>query len=307
MYLFASDQYKTKGKALADRLGLPFMGISCVHYPSGEQQAYAPGLDALLSAKALASKQEDQLNSALLFCPLSPPFHDALFTVFHMLNLLNKAGVRKKTLFVPYLPYLRQDRATVEQSNGVQLLAGLLGHFTLEKLITLDPHSSIHTLFSCEIEVLSPLSLFQKKAEKLIADGPSVHENWLVVSPDEGSCKRAQTFARLLKLSFVCMKKKRDAQGSNISIVEAAENFTGKTILLIDDMIDSGQTVLLAAQCLREKGAKQVHAFVTHGVFSQPFPENALESLTLTDSLPSVHASPFCVLPTLDLYTSFLR
>ena len=151
----------------------------------------------------------------------------------------------------------------------------------ISKIITADLHSpQIQSFFDIPIENISCFSLFKEHILKKSLPSP------IVVSPDIGGVVRARALAKALSLDFAIVDKRRLENGSSQAL-HVIGDVKGKNCILIDDIIDSGGTINNASNILLEHGAKDVRAYVTHGVLSKNVLSNSsLTSLTITDSIP---------------------
>ncbi len=186
-----------------------------------------------------------------------------------------RASVASYNLILPDLPYQRQDRkdkARVPISASV--FANSISPGT-KRIITMDLHADQIQGFYPATTPVDPLKSFPVVARYLVTNHKEDLENLLIVAPDQGEVKRALSFQRRLEKigidnsGFGFMIKDRRKAGEIQEMKYAGEDPKGKNILLLDDIIDSGNTLCAAASVLREKGAQKLMAYGTHGLFTK--------------------------------------
>lgn len=219
--------------------------------------------------------------------------HDKLCRLLLMIGALRDAGAGRITAVLPYLCYARKDRRTKSRDPlSLRYIAQLIEAMGVDRVMLLDPHNpaAVENAFRCPSIQLSALPLF---ADRL---GPSLKGRRLVVvSPDSGGAKRAETFRRLLaertgqEIGSAFIEKYRS--GGRVWGGLAVGELAVDTAILVDDMISTGGTLLRAARSCRDAGARHVLALVTHGLFSQDAPlllsDPALDALWISDSIQS--------------------
>ena len=235
--------------------------------------------------KKASGKKESTVRGREVFLVQSVPGHDALMQLIFMTTYLKRLGAHKITLCLPYLFYLRQEQKEGEEGgfNPVKDVVDLLENAGADEFVLLDPHGSAPCkLFKKPVRLLSPLSFFCEDIQQRFCE-----HDLVVVSPDQGSGVRAKVLASKLSAPFIVFSKTRFSE-DDIKLSSIKENLTGKTCIIVDDMVDSGQTLIQTAKVLKQQGAQCVHAYVTHGVFSRGVAplgkSDFIETLTLTDS-----------------------
>lgn len=184
-------------------------------------------------------------------------------------DALRRSGATSVRLFMPYIPYARQDRVMVSgEPLSIKVFAGMLNSLKLDEVRVYDPHSDVSPALIDRVSTASVVP-FVRSAISSVAEK---HESVSIVSPDAGSLKKIySTLARFggfnAPLAVGC--KIRDLTNGQIIRQEVTGDVTGRACLIIDDIIDGGRTFLELSKLLRDKGATHVYLAVSHGIFSQ--------------------------------------
>ena len=235
-------------------------------------------------------------------------FNDELMTLFLTLNALDKADCKRTTLILPFFPYTRQDRkdeARVPLSARV-VIDMLCLSSSLERLVTLDMHAEqIELAFPARVKIDHlPGSLLMTSWMKEVYSKETLRD-LVVIAPDNGSAKRAKKLARLIApdVPIAIFDKDHTNDGTEVGAIIGAP-VEGKICLINDDMIDTGGTIVDAANELRRLGAKDVIISATHPVFSTKKGKTAYETVAsagvpvvVTNSLPTEERKWLVVIP----------
>jgi ribose-phosphate pyrophosphokinase len=229
------------------------------------------------------------------------PVNERFMETLLLVQALKLADAARITVFLPYFPYSRQDRkADTRPPISAKLVTDTLKIAGANQIVTVDLHATqVEGFFDGPFENLSGLG--QIVAPLIASEGG----NLIVVSPDAGGAKRAELFARSVeKLSgtftpLVVMSKCRPAPDTppQVTLSVGPELLQGRTCILVDDMIDTGGSIVAAATALKEKGAARVVVCATHAVFSNNAEERmrhaltsegkrAIDQIFITDTLP---------------------
>lgn len=193
----------------------------------------------------------------------APPVNENLMELLITIDALMRASAAKIHVVIPYFGYARQDRKMLgRQPITCKLVANLLVTAGMERLITVDLHSSQEQGFF-DIPV-DDLRATHDLATYIINQKI---KNPVVVSPDHGGVVRARRLADLLNCSLAVIDKRR-IKPNQSEVKFVLGDVKDKNAIIIDDMIDTGGTILNAAKAIREHGAKSVYLFATHGLFS---------------------------------------
>ncbi|MFS0634943.1 ribose-phosphate pyrophosphokinase [Mesobacillus foraminis] len=193
----------------------------------------------------------------------SDPVNESILELLIIIDALKRASAGKINVVIPYYGYARQDRkARSREPITAKLIANLLQNAGATRVVTLDLHTAaIQGFFDIPVEHLLGVPLLtQYFMDKELDD-------LVVVAPHNGSIGRARKMANLLNAPFALIDKRKLEEGGaeSISVVGSVE---GKNAILIDDLIDTGTTITLAAKALAENGAKTIYAGATHAVLT---------------------------------------
>jgi ribose-phosphate pyrophosphokinase len=221
-----------------------------------------------------------------LIQPTCRPVNDHLTELLIMIDACRRASARQITAVLPYYGYARADRKTAgRESITAKLVANLIVQSGAQRVIAMDLHSSqIQGYFDipCDHVYGSPV-LFGYLLDKQL-------EDLVVVSPDVGGVARARAFAKKLNDAPLAIIDKRRQSHNVAEVMNVIGDVSGKTAVLVDDMIDTAGTIYEAAKLLRKEGARQVYACATHAVFSPPaidrLSSGFFEEVIVTNSIP---------------------
>lgn len=212
--------------------------------------------------------------------------NDNLMEVLIMIDALRRASAKTINIVLPYYGYARQDRkAKAREPITAKLVANMLTHAGADRILTLDLHAAqIQGFFDIPVDHLLGASLLAN----WFTDKGLGGDDTVVVSPDHGGVTRARKMAEFLKTPIAIIDKRRP-KANVAEVMNIIGDIEGKTAVLIDDLIDTAGTITLAAEALKEKGAKRVYACGTHPVFSGPAIEriknSSIEKMVVTDSI----------------------
>jgi ribose-phosphate pyrophosphokinase len=217
------------------------------------------------------------------------PANDHLMELLIIIDALKRASARRITATIPYFGYARQDRKPGPRTPiSAKLVANLITHAGADRVLTLDLHAGqIQGFFDIPTDNLyaSPVMVRDIKERKLT--------NVTVVSPDVGGVVRARGLAKRIDAPLAIIDKRRERPNES-EVMNVIGEVAGQTCILIDDIIDSGGTLVNAAEALLEKGAKDVYAYITHGVLSggavSRITSSKMKELVITDSIQPTDA-----------------
>lgn len=189
------------------------------------------------------------------------PANDNLMELLLLADTARRAGCNSITAVIPYFGYGRQDRPSYEYGPiSASLVARLIETSGVDKVVTLDMHSKqSEGFFKIGVKNIDTTDLFIDVLQK--------NNNYTVVSPDIGGLQRAMAMASKLGTEIAVINKMRDIQGKCI-MSDVIGNVAGKDCLVIDDIVDTGDTLCEAAKYLMQSGASSIRAYITHAVFS---------------------------------------
>jgi ribose-phosphate pyrophosphokinase len=217
---------------------------------------------------------------------------DHLMELWLMAYALKSAEAKSVTAVVPYLPYIRSDKKDSPRVGvGIRLIADFCIVSGINRILTMDPHfEQIHAVFN---EPVLPVNLLRSKpiSAKYIKENFDL-TNAVMVASDASEGKRAGSMAQLLGLDMAIIDKRREGDDEQARAVAMIGDVEGKSCLLTDDETSSGGTIIEAAEYCERSGAKDVIAFVTHGVLSvlpklQQLQEmKIIKQVIVTDTIP---------------------
>lgn len=221
------------------------------------------------------------------------PVNDHLMELLVMIDALKRASARRITAIMPYYCYARQDRKNKPRVPiTARLVADLLSRAGANRILTMDLHAGqIQGFFDIPVDNLyaSPVLL------------PYIKEhfgnNIVIVSPDAGGVPRARAYASRLNAGLALIDKRRP-DANKTEVMHIIGDVEGKTAIVLDDMVDTAGTLKEAANALKNKGARTIHACVTHAVLSgsavNKIQESEIETLVVTDTIPLRPQAALC-------------
>ena len=217
------------------------------------------------------------------------PVNDSLMELLIMCDAMRRASAGRITAVIPYFGYARQDRkAKSRDPISAKLVANLITAAGADRVLTMDLHAAqIQGFFDIPVDNLMGGNLFVKHYVRRFGKG---NEDVMVVSPDVGSTARARNFSMKLGLNMAIVDKRRE-RANQSEVMNIIGDVTGKTVILLDDMVDTAGSLCGAAKALMEiGGAKEIYACATHGVLSKPAIErieaSPIKELKLCDTVP---------------------
>jgi len=210
---------------------------------------------------------------------------DNLFELLLMIDAAKRASAYKIVAVIPYFGFARQDRKDKPRiSIGAKLVADLLEAAGIDRLMTMDLHADqIQGFFNVPVDHMYASTMFVPFIQKLNLD------NLVIAAPDMGASKRANAYATFLKAEMaICYKLRK--KPNVVDQMRIIGDIKDKNVIIIDDMIDTAGTLTMAANMMKDNGAKSVRAMATHPVLSGPaydrIEHSAIEELITTDTIP---------------------
>ncbi len=219
--------------------------------------------------------------------PTSKPANDNLMELLIIADTLRRSSAARITAVIPYFGYARQDRrAKARTPISAKLVANLIDRAGIDRVLTMDLHAAqIQGFFDIPVDNLYATPLF---ALDIMTHFRECRDDLMVVSPDVGGVGRARELAKRIGAPLAIVDKRREAPGE-VAEMNVIGDVTGKCCVIIDDICDTAGTLVKGAETLMAEGAREVHAYITHGVMSQPAVErieqSAMKGLVLTDSI----------------------
>lgn len=224
--------------------------------------------------------------------------NQAVMELLLIIHTLKLSSAKRVIAVIPNYGYARQDRKhSARVPISASAVARMITELGVNGIVTMDLHcSQIQGFFhGCPVADLSATSEFAKYAEAKAFD----IKNLAIVAPDAGAVNRARRMADCLGAGRIVTILKRRVEANHVDSMQLVGEVDGCTCIIVDDMIDTAGTLCKAAEVLAENGAKEVHAWTTHGIFTDPACERitackALVEVVVTDSLPQEESVKKC-------------
>jgi ribose-phosphate pyrophosphokinase len=203
-----------------------------------------------------------------------------------MIDAAKRASARRIIAIIPYFGYARQDRKDRPRvAIGSKLMADLLTTAGVSRVITMDLHADqIQGFFNIPVDHVYASQMFLSYLRTNFDTN-----NVIFASPDAGGTRRANAYAKALGTGFVICYKQRN-KPNEVGNIQLIGDVEGKDVILLDDIIDTGNTICKAAQIIKDSGAKSVRAIITHPLLTgnayQNIQNSELEELIVTDTIP---------------------
>jgi ribose-phosphate pyrophosphokinase len=256
--VFAGTSNPELAARMADRLGTRLGRVE--HEKFGNGETYCRFGESIRGA------------DAFLVQSCSPPVNDHLMELLLLIQAARLASAHRVTAVMPWFPYSRQDKKSASREPiSARLVADLLEAAGADRLLTMDLHAGqIQGFFRIPVDHMTALPLFASHFRKLAREGATL----AVVSPDLGRVKLARRLSRVLGADLAIVTKTRPRHDV-AEVAEVVGAVGGKIVVMGDDLIVSGSTLIGATEALLDAGALEVHAFATHALFA----EGALDRL----------------------------
>ncbi len=272
MKLLAGNSNRTLAQAIADHLDAPLTRAQVKRFADNE-------VFAVIDENV---RGED----VFIIQSTSYPANDNLMELLIITDALVRASARRITAVMPYFGYARQDRKTGGRTPiSAKLVANLITRAGADRVLTMDLHAG-------QIQGFFDIPTDNLLATPVLAQ--DIRENYqktselMIVSPDVGGVVRARSLAKRLDADLAIVDKRRPKAGES-EVMNIIGDVEGRRCILFDDIVDSGGTLVNAAEALIEKGATDVAAYITHGVLSGPAVDrvenSALKELVITNSI----------------------
>jgi ribose-phosphate pyrophosphokinase len=272
MKLLAGNSNRTLAEAIADHLDTPLTKAQVRRFADNEV--------------FVAIDENVRGEDVFVIQSTSYPANDNLMELLICIDALSRASAKRITAVMPYFGYARQDRKTGGRTPiSAKLVANIITRAGADRVLTMDLHAG-------QIQGFFDIPTDNLLATPVLAD--DVKENYaksrelMIVSPDVGGVVRARALAKRLDADLAIVDKRRSGPGES-EVMNIIGDVQGRCCILFDDIVDSAGTLCNAAQALIDQGAKEVSAYVTHGVLSgaaiDRVNKSVLKELVITDSI----------------------
>ena len=224
-------------------------------------------------------------NSVFVIQSTSTPANDHLMELLLCIDALRRSSAKNITAVIPYFGYARQDRKVVPRTSiSAKLVSNLITNAGANRIVTVDLHSGqIQGFFDIPVDNLFTTPLFTRYIKKNLKN-----KNLICVSPDVGGVQRTRGLATKINVDLAIIDKRRLQPGKS-QVMRIIGNVQNKECIIVDDIIDSGGTIINAVDALVREGAKNVYVFVTHAVLSgeaiNKIKKSKINKLIITDSI----------------------
>ena len=290
--IFAGRATKALAEQISSSYGISLGEVNILQFSDGE---------------FLPSFIKSVRGSRVFLIQSTMPSSDNLFELLQMIDAAKRASARHITAVIPYFGYARQDRKDKPRVPITsKLVTNLLEAAGATRIMTMDLHADqIQGFFEIPVDHLYSSSLFIPDIEKLRLS------DLTIASPDMGGSKRATAYAKQLSTEVVICYKQRK-QANQIDKMTVIGDVSNRHVVLVDDMVDTGGTLVKAAEMLIDKGAKSVRAYCTHGVLSgqaiEKIENSKLQELVITNTIPQLkQSSKIRVLDVAGLFASVMQ
>lgn len=254
--IFSGSSNPALSQKISEHLGVPLGAIKISRFKSGEVYVH----------------YEETIRNCDVFLvqSFSHPINEHFIELLVMIDAAKRASARTINIIMPYYGYARQERKSAPREPiSAKMVADVLTTVGASRVVTIDLHApAIQGFFNIPVDHMTALDLISSYLKSKNIPNP------VVVSPDAGRASTAEKLANYLDTSFAIMIKKRQAHNES-SITHVIGDVEGQTPIIIEDMIDTGNTIVNVVESLKERGAKDVYVCATHPLFSG----NAIERL----------------------------
>ncbi len=273
LMIFSGNANPVLAQAVADHLGIPLGKALVNRFSDGE-----------IRVEILENVRGKDVFVVQSTCA---PCNDNLMELVIMADALRRASAKKITAVIPYFGYARQDRRvrSARVAISAKVVADMLTGVGFTRVVTVDLHSDqIQGFFEIPVDNVYATKL-------LLADIQAQYDHDVtIVSPDVGGVIRARAFAKRLNDAELVIIDKRRPRPNESQVMNIIGEVKDRTCVIIDDIVDTAGTLCLAAQALKDKGAKKVVGYITHPVLSghaiKNISQSALDEVVVTDTIP---------------------
>jgi len=247
-----------------------------------EVRIFADG-ESKIKIESVENKQ------CIIIQSLYPPIDRHILQLLMMIQKCRKDKALKTIVVIPYMAYARQDKAFLEgEVISISILAEIIEYFGVSRVITIDIHSeSSLSYFGNIIKNISAIPILAEYALQNI-----FLNNVIIISPDFGGLKRAQKFGEIIQREVTFLKKTRDRLTGMVSIEDVLDfKVKDKDVILVDDMISTGNSIIKACEVLRKNGAERIFVICSHALLLDKALDKIIQAgateIISTNSIPN--------------------
>jgi len=223
-------------------------------------------------------------NSIFVVQSTSNPANDNLMELLICIDALRRSSAKNITAVIPYFGYARQDRKVVPRTAiSAKLVSNLITNAGANRILSVDLHAGqIQGFFDIPVDNLFATPIFARHIKKAKLN------NLICVAPDVGGVERTRALSRRINSAIAIIDKRRPAPGKSV-VMNIVGSVKDKNCIIVDDIIDTGGTIVNAVKALKEKGAKDVYVYITHAVLSgeavKKIEKSQIKKLITTDTI----------------------
>lgn len=268
MLLFAGSSNRSLAKKIAKKAGLSFGKIELSRFDNDEARV-----------RVLEKEVGDK---CVVLQSLSQPTDHHLVELLLICDALKRMGVKEILGVVPWLGYSKQDKVFLKgESLSIEVVAKILKTAGLSQLITVDLHNEeIADYFQIPVTNISVVELLAKEVED---------KKVVVVAPDKGAVNKSKKLAKLLNFDLAVIDKQRDLQTGKVKVVKMQGQVKDKRVIIVDDMIATGSTLIETAKYLKAKGVQSIKVLATHHLFvkgvQEKLEKSEIDEIVTTDTV----------------------
>jgi ribose-phosphate pyrophosphokinase len=224
-------------------------------------------------------------NSVFVIQSTSTPANDNIMELLLCIDALRRSSAKNITAVIPYFGYARQDRKVAPRTSiSAKVVSNLITNAGASRIVTVDLHAGqIQGFFDIPVDNLFTTPMFARYIKKKFKT-----KNLVCVSPDVGGVQRTRGLATKLKVDLAIIDKRRPEPGKS-EVMNIIGDVKGKNCIIVDDIIDSGGTIINAVEALKKAGANDVYVFITHAVLSgdaaKKIKNSKIKKLIITDTI----------------------
>ena len=291
LMLFAGTSHPKLANEIADGLGIPISPCEIRRFASSE--IYVRPVDSVRGADVFII----QTHCA--------PVNETIMELLILVDAMKRASAKRITAVIPYYGYSRQDKKTLAREPiSAKLVADLLSAAGADRVVSVDLHSGqIQGFFDFPFDHLTALPLL---ADFLRDETGLSGDQITIVAPDAGRVKVAERLQQHLHADIAYINKRRSRYEANkIEAIEVVGEVDGQACVIVDDMIDTAGTMVQGARALAERGAQEIYAAATHGLFNGKavpnIEESAITEVIVTNTVPIPEERQFSKLKVLSI------
>lgn len=272
MRLISGSSNYALAEQIGQRLNIPLVETQLEQFANGEKRVWV--------------KEKLDGQDVVIVQSFSNPVDSEIMEFLLLADAVERLGARDVHVIIPWMGYSLQDKVFRDgEPIAAKVVANLVSSAYVRRVYLLDLHNnSIPGFFAVPTAHLSAIDMFIADVKQQFAD-----QDLVVASPDFGGLKRARTFAGLLNAPLVNVDKHRDLKTGEVTAVGLHGEVEGKTVILFDDVIMGGGTVVETSELLKKEGAVSTHFYSTHGVFAgsaiEKITSSTIDSVIITNSI----------------------